>query len=675
MSSIEKRLRDELGELASWLIDRRAESGSVEQADSGIDSIPRDSGADSIPRLDLDADTVRSGGRGRLFRVAAVLLLIVGLVGVSGLLSEDAPSVVTVPADPASQTPTTSAPTTSVPPTTTVDDTETDDVDDSTTVDGTATDDVDDSTTVDGTATDDVDDSTTVDDQLDESSGEQIVSEVELDVPPRGVLYESSTRAEEWLVGPFQGGMFGEWHDSPWLFPWGDGFLQIGFSNTEENFPAEINLFAQTSDDGLNWGQPFQLNLPRQHFETIRTNYHSEVVLSWPIIRSNGEHLVVLSQSPGRHLGDGGARDDLSRRSAPVSARTELRAFISVTDDLEDWDSHEYPLLPPDGIHDSLSTDIVVEDVIVSNDGWMIRISTLTYINIGLLIPANIRESVRWEGPYEDGMLVEWTVEETNSESIVSHERLFSWEELGTTLDLFFEYGVLTNKGVHPNSRFSGSVLVAKWGEGAVRGELPSVDGICCQIIATDAGYVGLSIVSGSGYSPFPSYPGDLVFSPDGLTWHFMESPADEGIQKPNCVSLMWTPSIYAVEGGVVLHGREQHGTSGEDCEFSLLGLDLIWVGDDRGSNWKLQEISEDPFHRAAAAIRTTGRGVLLHSAITIHYPEFYDHLYQSTIVSADGINWVSFDEPHPRLSPVAFNGNVALQIDSAGNAYRYELQ
>ena len=44
MSSIEKRLRDELGELASWLIDRRAESSSVEQADSGSDSIPRDSG-------------------------------------------------------------------------------------------------------------------------------------------------------------------------------------------------------------------------------------------------------------------------------------------------------------------------------------------------------------------------------------------------------------------------------------------------------------------------------------------------------------------------------------------------------------------------------------------------------------------------------------------------------
>ena len=109
MSSIEKRMRDELGELASWLIDRRTESNSVEQADSGSDSIPRDSGsdsiprdsgADSIPRLDLDADTVRPGGRNRLFRVAAVLLLIVGVISASRLLSENVPSVVTAPSRP-----------------------------------------------------------------------------------------------------------------------------------------------------------------------------------------------------------------------------------------------------------------------------------------------------------------------------------------------------------------------------------------------------------------------------------------------------------------------------------------------------------------------------------------------------------------------------------------------
>ena len=243
MSSIEKRLHDELGELASWLIDKRAESSSVEQADSGSDSMPRDSGSDSIPRLDLDADTVRSGGRSRLFRVAAVLLLIVGIVGVSGLLSEDAPSVVTVPADPASQTPTTS-----VPPTTTVDDLSTDD-------------------------------------PSTESSLEELAPDVELDVPPSEAFDETSTQAEEW-------------RSTRWLVPWGDDFLRIGYLNTSEEVPAELNLFAQISDDGLNWEQPFQLNLPREHFGAFETDIDLQAITSPSIIRSNGEHLVVLSQWP-----------------------------------------------------------------------------------------------------------------------------------------------------------------------------------------------------------------------------------------------------------------------------------------------------------------------------------------------------------------------------------------
>ncbi len=636
MSSIEKRLRDELGELASWLIDKRAESSSVGQAVSG---------SDSIPKLDLDADTVRPGGRSRLFRVAAALLLIVGIVSVGRLLSEDPPPVVTVPTDPATQTPTTSAPPT-------------------TTVDGTATEDVDDSTGAPLTATEDVDDSATADDQLDESSGEQIVSEVELDLP---------------LRGPFEGPVFGEWHRAPELFPWGAGFLQIGFLNTGEDFPAEINLFAQISGDGLNWEQPFKLNLPQQHFNSIRANYGSLVRVSWPFIESNGEHLVVLSRSSDQNLGDGETGDELSggSGSVPVSEHFEQRVFVSVTDDLEDWDNYEHTLQLSDGIHESLTVDIVEEDLIVSKNGWMFQISTSTYMDVHSLVSANIQGYSRWirrEEANEDGLIVELEVKDPNSEYVVSYERLFSWEELGTTLDLYKEHGLLSNKAV-PISRRSGSVLVAEWGEGAILAGLPSVADICCQIVATDAGYVGLSVILPSGVSPIPSRPGDLVYSPDGVTWHVMESPADEGIKKPNCVSSMWTPSIHAVEGGVVLHGREQHGTSSEDCEFSLLGRDLIWVGDDRGSNWKLQEISEGSFHKAEVPRGTTGRGVLLASVIPIPRGDDYEHLYQGTIVSSDGINWVTFgEETDPVPTSVAFNGNVALRIDGAGNAYRYEL-
>ena len=548
MSSIEKRLRDELGELASWLIDKRAESSSVEQADSGSDSIPRDSGADSIPRLDLDADTVRSGGRGRLFRVAAVLVLIVGLVGASGLLSEDAPSVVTVPADPATQTPTTSAPTTSVPPTTTVDDLSTDD-------------------------------------PGDESSLVELAPEVELDVPPPGPLDESSTQAEEWLIGPFGGSAYGDQQAAPSLFPWGDGFLQIGYLNTSEQVPSEINLFAQTSDDGLNWEQPFQVNLPREHFEALETDIDSSVIRSWPIIRSNGEHLVVLSQLPGRHFGDRGANAVLYLQSAPASAHIEQRVFVSVTDDLEGWNHYEYPLLPPDGIHESLGTSIVAEDVVVSDEGWIIQISTLTYMDIGLLVPDSIRESakeIRWID-YEDdtwvsnsdGLLIEWIIEDINSESTESRRKFFSWEELGITREIFDDYGFMYTKPYHFSHRYSGSVLVARWGEEPIRRELPSVGGVCCDIIATDAGYVGLSDAVEPGYPPGQFGWGELIFSPDGLTWQFMESPAGEVFQDSQFCAI-WTPSIHAVKGGVVMYSLESWFS---DCGCGTDRFQTNWSG------------------------------------------------------------------------------------------------
>ena len=644
MSSIEKRLRDELGELASWLIDRRAESSSVEQADSG---------SDSIPRLDLDADTVRSGGRGRLFRVAAVLVLIVGLGGVSGLLSEDAPSVVTVPADPATQTPTTSAPTTSVPPTTTVDDPSTDD--------------------------------SSTESSLEELAPEaDLAPEVELDVAPQGALYESSIKAEEWLVGPFEERWNREYWPSepqgaPWLFPWGNGFLQIGYLKTSEQIPSELSLYARVSADGLNWEQPFQLDLPREHFEVLEKidTYSSRILDSswidtWPIIRSNGEGLVILSQLPGRHFGNEGADAVLYRRSAPASAHVEQRVFVSVTDDLESWNHYEYPLLPPDGVHESLANHVVAEDVIVSDEGWMIQISTLTYMDIGLLVPDSIRESakvMRWIGA-SDGLLIEWTIEDTNLDSTESHRKLFSWEELGTTSELFWEYGALNTKSNHFSDRYSGSVLVGRWGEGLVRVALPPVYGFCCKIIATDAGYIGLSDAVEPGYPQGNFGWGALIFSPDGLTWQRIEPPADEGFKESRDLGI-WIPSIHAVEDRVVMYGLSWDVNNG--CDNRSL-FEFFWVGNAKGSNWESQNISDNPCPEWYRVANSAGRGVLVYSEVSEN-PDTFGDRYHSTIVSTDGVDWFTFyEEPDPKRSSVAFNGNVAVRVDSDGNSYRYEL-
>ena len=649
MSSIEKRLRDELGELASWLIDNRAESSSVEQADSG---------SDSLPRLDLGADPVRSGGWGRLFRVAAVLLLIVGAVSVSRLLSEDPPSVVTVPTVPATQSPTTSAPTTSVPPTTTVDDLSTGDPV-----------------------------AELLPDELDPEV--EAVSEVERDVAPPGALYESSAETEEWLIGPFRDRWWGDPQAAPWLFPWGDGFLQIGFANTSEQIPSEMNLFARTSVDGLNWGEAFQLDLPRDHFEALETDNDSDWISSWPIIRSNGNGLVVLSQLPGRHFGARGAEAATHRHAAPPNSHLEQRAFVSVTDDLETWNHYEYPLFPPDDVDNPLlGNHVVAEDVIVTDEGWMIQLSTLTYMDIGLLVPAEIRnatERISWSAYDDDveyvvneGLHIKWRIEDTNTESTEFNNKLYSWEELGITRELYYMYGALSMKPYHFSDHFTGSLLVGKWGEGPVRVELPPVNGVCCEIVITDAGYVGLSDAVEPGYAQGQFGWGALIFSSNGLTWQHIEPPGDEGFKQPPTLGI-WIPSVHVVEDRIVMYGQSWGISNGCDdrslFEDARSLFEFFWVGDARGSNWESQNISNDPCAEWYRVANSAGRGVLVYSEVSEN-PETSDTRYHSTIVSTDGVNWFTFyEEPDPKRSSVAFNGNVAVRVDNAGNSFRYELQ
>ena len=64
---------------------------------------------------------------------------------------------------------------------------------------------------------------------------------------------------------------------------------------------------------------------------------------------------------------------------------------------------------------------------------------------------------------------------------------------------------------------------MGRWGEGLVRVALPPVYGFCCKIIATDAGYIGLSDAVEPGYPQGNFGWGALIFSPDGLTWQRIE--------------------------------------------------------------------------------------------------------------------------------------------------------
>ena len=180
-------------------------------------------------------------------------------------------------------------------------------------------------------------------------------------------------------------------------------------------------------------------------------------------------------------------------------------------------------------------------------------------MDVGSLIPTDIRESgknVRWstydheeERPIRGGLLIQWETEDIDSDSIESHEQLFtSWDELRTTYRLFDYYAAISNNPYHNSYRQSGSVMLSVWGEDPTRAEpLGDVGGFCCDIVATDSGYVGLSDNNEPGYGPglFGSVSGYMISSSDGLYWSEIESPPGHEIQStPIGRPGVWRPSV-----------------------------------------------------------------------------------------------------------------------------------
>lgn len=609
-------------------------------------------------------------------KVVALSLLIVALVGLSAYLSDDSRAT-PIPSDPADQDAATSSeidgtpPPTTTSPTTTLDDPTPEEAE----VDVEEVEAINEQ--VGESSTEDVVD-TSSDNPLVESSGEQVAPEQVPELPASDILVESSRQTEEWLVGYGymydRGDRWGYAGFPPWLLPWGEGFLQVGYLNTGEEMLTRSRLMARTSDDGLNWSDPIELDVSRDHFFTIEETEYQPAHDAVPMIRSDGQRLVILTQSPGPQVAHDGAYAVLGRRSVPAIAHSEQRVFMSVTSDLLAWDNFEYPLLPPEGLHESLNTAIAVEDVIFSDEGWMIQISTLTYMDVESLLPANIRETavdISWMSSRQ-GIVAKWAIEDGQSDSL--NERAFSWDELETTYDLFFDYGFRYNKPFHPNHRRSGSALIARWSEEPMLADLLTGGSSSFSIVVTDTGYVGLSDPSQPGYRSGWFGHGTSWFSSDGVIWHATESLPVAQIPPRNINDTetnVWTHTIRALESDVIIAGTELY-------PFARFEREFLWIGDAKGTNWREVTISDNPLHESYRVLSSAGKGIMVINFVPLDLaenPDNWANPYHSTIVSTDGMNWYTVYEDTVLIdSRVAFNGNVAVRVDNAGNSFRYEL-
>ena len=398
------------------------------------------------------------------------------------------------------------------------------------------------------------------------------------------------------------------------LLPWGDGFLHI-WSPPPVGSERTCNidqLWARFSTDGVEWTEFSDLEIPSRHFRPGLPLQQVTGYSSWDDydcwannfrysvhVASDGERLAVASQWPRVDITwPGYTAEDLALLDQLLENPPSI--YLSMTTDLASWETIEMPIPRPAGLHDSLQAAPRLVDLSLDDQGWLLELETARFMNLLSLMPDDIRESAiearpKHDGPWYDessgeGMTVEWRTDGTSYGSF-PYTRFVSWDELGTTSELYYEYGAVAMKPYLQPWHYSGSIFAASWGQSPTRFELPwYADGI----VRTESGYVGLSDHSLAGYDPSRFGPAVIGFSSDGETWDELG---------PIAGPETWIRSIHAVNAGVLAFSSPAAGHEGPAAAGgwgSTMGDDpnpangvIYWLGDPDGSNWQPIEIPE----------------------------------------------------------------------------------
>ena len=504
---------------------------------------------------------------------------------------------------------------------------------------------------------------------------------------------------------------------SAWLMPWDDGFLRIGYLQSDEETQARAHLFAQTSDDGIHWSDPMELNIPYEHGSILESKRWSQEIAIYgdhpedyfyPIIRSDGSRLAVVTHFPDVYLAIQGAQANLSRQAGPLSADIKQGVFVSVTSDLSNWNNYEIPFEASESTHESLSVAVSAIDAIVTDERLLIQLSTLTYSDIRNLVPEYIRESAKtiyWSYPPAavdesnsietifEGYRIRWTVEDPESGAIETREQDLPWGEFTPVPDVFFDYLITGNKPYHYGDRYSTSVIEVAWGEEPRHHDLPSGLGIEPSIVSTASGYAALSDTFLPGYRLGFGGFGRLLVSPDGSDWSFSSSwDSDVIASRVDNIGILQEGLAFgltSVEEGFLVRGLDRDYAVTKPIYSYHFWPETLFLVNSQGTEWNDITAEAYSFDQPFASLiydkgqmRSQGIGVIFRTFAAENPSEESSRpVYLHTLASVDGRDWFSFveetydgRETSSSQWSAAFNGNVVVLVDPDGNSYRYEL-
>lgn len=375
------------------------------------------------------------------------------------------------------------------------------------------------------------------------------------------------------------------WTSHGWIVPWGDGFLEVGWPKTGEAqhrnpiYDDESQLKVRT----LSYSQHCR--------NTQSLARASRIPNCWEdldrYLTPNGGESIRAVISDGSHM--------------VIASETRERVYVSITSDLANWNTTEIILSRPPRLPEFVYTISYIDHLAISPNGWLLKITT--EFTIDLLVLAGIREprtgisiydlreelaGISGASAYEEGVEITWKTDEDESGYMT---RLLTWDELGFDWDMFDKYySPQGNKPYVFSDNITGSAWIAVWGDDPIRvdlpdiHELPDLNGTCCSIVGTGAGYIAISDPSEPGYNPTWWGPGQVFFSPDGYEWAPVDSP-------PAVFFDTWAVSDGVIVSGVLLEARDENWNP-DDWDEPF----FWWLVAPDGSNWReIEEPSQIP--------------------------------------------------------------------------------